>query len=656
MEKKISYLNRTYNDYKSALIDYSKKYYPDVNYDYNDASVGDWLMDLNAVIADELSYHIDKVYQETNINSAKEKSSIFSIARNHGFKIPGPKGAMVEVKFTCTLPISSKGTNEPNWDYAPIIKRGTKVKSSSQTFELLVDVDFSKQFNEDGISDRTIHPIENSNGIIVGYKISKLVVVIAGETQIYKKVVYENEIKPFMEILIPTENVMNIESIIVRDSKNDTISSYPTYGDFFMCQEENKDRMIKRFFEVDSLAQPYRWCESLDKNHTPKVFEYGYTHNGTDEIPVYSITRGEWKPLKNKFMTEYTDKGYMKVIFGAGMDANIDIPINNASDFSKYQISKIIQNNSLGVLPDANSTVFILYRYGGGRSSNVAAGAINYISYLNVDINVCNQTLDQNLIASVKNSIVVENTTPSVSGKDMPTVDELKYMIKYHTHAQERCVTVKDYIDRILLLPPKYGTPFRVGAIEDNNKIMIYLLGVDYNGYLDAKLPSALVKNIQDYLVEYRMINDFIEIKSGRIINLSFEVDLYIDKNYNKTDVVSNVITLIKDYMSINRHNMGDDIFVGDIQKEISKVDGVINLIDLRVYNEFGSGYSNTQTGQEVVSYTDCSDNEKATYEADQYKRLRLDLNASDGIIYSDGDTMLEVKYDSDIKIRVKER
>ena len=108
--------------------------------------------------------------------------------------------------------------------------------------------------------------------------------------------------------------------------------------------------------------------------------------------------------------------------------------------------------------------------------------------------------------------------------------------------------------------------------------------------------------------------------------------------------------------MDINKHNMGDDIFVGDIEKEISKVDGVINLIELRVYNEFGFGYSSTQTGQEIMTYADCSDSEKLSYEENQYKRLRLDLDASDGIIYSDGDTMLEIKYKNDIKIRVKER
>ena len=30
--------------------------------------------------------------------------------------------------------------------------------------------------------------------------------------------------------------------------------------------------------------------------------------------------------------------------------------------------------------------------------------------------------------------------------------------------------------------------------------------------------------------------------------------------------------------MDINKLQMGDDIFVGDIEKEISKLDGVLNL------------------------------------------------------------------------------
>ena len=218
----------------------------------------------------------------------------------------------------------------------------------------------------------------------------------------------------------------------------------------------------------------------------------------------------------------------------------------------------------------------------------------------------------------------------------------MRYFIKYHNAAQERCVTVKDYIDRILMLPPKYGTPFRVGVIEENNKIVIYLLGVDSEGKLSKNLPSLLVENIKNYLKEYRMINDYIEIKAGNIINLSFDVDVVIDKNYNKNDVISAIISKIEDYMNINHHIMGEEIYVGDLQKEIGKIDGVINLISLDIINEHGGEYSDDLITQETYKEGD---------------EDIVDLEASDWILYNDGNSMMEIKNpDKDIRIRIKER
>lgn len=649
MDKGISYLNRTFSDYKQALIDYSKKYYPDLAINYDDASVASWIIDLNADIADNLSYHIDRVYQETNIESAQENSSLYNIARTNGLKIPGPKGSMAELQIKCVLPVIN---NSPDWNYAPIIKRGTKVTSSSQQFEVLEDVDFSKQFNEDGYSDRTITPSYNSNGLITAYTITKLTVVTAGDTRVYRQTIASKDIKPFMEIIIPVKNVMNIESII--EVVGDTIQNTPSYGAFYSESESYCDGKFTRYFEVNNLAQTNRWGVS---GGTGTRYEYGYnsTINGESiTIPTYSICKGEWIPVSHKFMTEYTDKGYLKIIFGAGTSdaSTTSTLLDGASGFAKYRIERIINNKNMGLLPTAGNTLFILYRVGGGTASNVAKGAINRITSLNIEM----KGDDATTRASVKNSITISNTTPSISGKDMPTTEELKYLVKYHNAAQERCVTVKDYIDRILLLPPKYGTPFRVGVMEENNKIMVYLLGIDYQGKLDTSLPSILVKNIENYLSEYRMINDFIEIKSGRIINLSFDIDIIMDKNYNKSDVTSSIISVVQDYMDINRRNMGEEIYVGDLRKEISKVDGVLNLISLRVYNNYGSEYSSSKIGQEIITFNTVCDNDNFL-EYEKENADLIDLDATDGILYNDGDSMMEIKYpDKDISIRVKER
>ena len=628
MEKKISYLNRTYADYKEALIEMSEKYYPDLATSFNDASIASWQIDVAADIADNLSYHIDRVYQETNIDSAQEKNSLYAMARNAGVKVPGPKGAMAEMKITVTLP---SGADGPNYGYAPVIKRGTRFASSGQEFELLSDVDFAEQFDENGVSNRLISPNVNTNGLITGYTVSKLAVVTAGETRVYRQVVSTSDIQPFMEVLLPMTDVMNIESIIAVDGTDNTVA--PNYGTFFSrgCD----DGKITRFYEVDNLAQNWCWADKVGDNGKAVTYKYA-DENGNI---IHSITKGEWLPVTHKFITEYTDKGYLKIIFGSGVEGeNVGIG-TDATSFAKWQMSKILNNNNLGVLPKPNTTLFILYRVGGGKASNVAKGAINRISFLNADF----RGVDGSDI--IMNSLRAENTTPSISGKDMPSVNELRYLIKYHNAAQQRCVTVKDYIDRILMLPPKYGTPFRVGVSEENNKIMIHILGINHEGKLETSLPTALVKNMEDYLSAYRMINDYVEIKSGRIINLSFDVDVMTDKNYNKIDIIKTIIDTITQYMDVNSHIMGDEIYIGDLEKEISKIDGVINLISLKVVNEIGGAYSNTSVSQET--YIDEENEDKNV----------IDLDATDGILYNDGDTMMEILDPSkDIRVRLKER
>ena len=654
MEKGISYLNRTFDDYKNALKDFSRKYYPDMATEYSDASIGSWLIDINADVADNLSYHIDRVYQETNIDSAQEPNSVFNIARNNGVKVPGPKGAMAEVRFTCQVPVEGETYAR---GYLPLIKRGTMVNSSSQSFEVMYDINFAEQYDEFLRSDRTIEPVLDANGNVTKYNISKLAIVTAGETRIYKKAIKTSDIKPFMEIVIPVEGVMNVESILMKDG--DALTTYPSYGEFYSYEEQVANGTgicegLVRFFEVDSLAQQFRWGESLNEHNCPLTKTYGY-YNAFDRkvYPTCQVTRGEWKPVKHKFITEYTDAGYLKCIFGAGLNSNEYPDITNMDDFSKFLITRTIRNDSLGEMPRPGTTIFILYRVGGGSASNVAQGAISSISRLLLDFPLGPKyNATEATKGAVKSSITVVNTTPSVSGKDMPTVQELKYMIKYNKGAQERCVTTKDYIDRVLMMPPKYGTPFRVGAAEDNNKMMLYLLGIDYQKKLDAALPSLLAENVQNYLSEYRMINDFVEIKPGRIINLSIEVEVHVDKNYNMSDVVSMIINAVSSYFDINKRNMGDDLYVGDLKKEISKLDGVANLIDLRVYNETGAGYSSTQTSQELYANADCN----RPVEDSVSGRYRIDLEASDGIIYSDGDTMLEIKWpEKDIRVYPKE-
>lgn len=677
-ENKISYLNRTFEDYKESLREYIKTNYPQIASDFNDASIGSWLIDLVASIGDNLSYHIDNAYGETNIETAQCRSSIFSLARSNGVKIPGPKGAMTEMEFSCELPVITDYYNAdnqvpvPNEYYAPIIKKGTRLSGSGQYFEVMNNIDFSEQFDDNGVSNREIIPQRNANGVITSYIVKKRDIAVAGQSKIYKQVISSSDIKPFMEIIIPDTDVMNVEGILFKDGVNyqDTplTSEFSQEVEYISAADSPTKVDTYRFFEVDSLTEQYRWGRDISNTNAgnqvsaiPKVETYGYYNEIADTIvPTSTIVKGEWKPLTQKFITEFTDNGYLKIIFGSGEQAGQTPNIDCAQSFTKHRISKMIRNNFMGKLPKSGWTMYVLYRVGGGASSNVAAGTITNIDYLDAEIGSYGQgDIDQSVVAAVRNSIRVTNTIPSVSGKDAPTVEEIRNMIKYRNLSQNRCITLKDYENRILQMPPQYGCPFRVSATEENNKIMLYLLGIDYLGKLTSVLPSMLITNIQNYLSQYRSINDYVEIKSGRVINLSFEVDLYINKNYNSGDVIRNVIRTIKEYMDINKHFLGEDIYVSDIEKEISKVDGVLNLIDLRVYNEHGDNYSSTVVSQPIKSLT--YDNEANIYDngyspfTDE-TQSEIDLEASDYILNSDSDTMFEIKYDSDIKVKAKVR
>lgn len=671
MEKTISYLARNYDDFKSEFQKYTRKYYPSMMNDFQDASVGEWFIDLISALGDDLSYHTDRTFQETDSNSAQQKGSLLDIARTNGLKIPGRKSAMVEIEISCELPLKGDPKLQlADESYAPIVKQGTVISTGLITFQIMHDVNFAEQFNEDGISDRQIIPKRNANGLIEKYTYKKLALALAGESKIYRQTLTSNDIVPFMEVLLQDANILNVESIIFKDGTN--FKDDPPISDFMIESEiyTPKENGTKtwRFFEVDSLIEQYRFGDVLNSDGVPQS-EF-YTMPGIDENGNYlvddggsnvcvrtaQVYKGEWKFLRQKFITEYTNNGQLKVIFGAG--GNMVLP-NPNSNYIKYQMSKMASNDFLGVLPEAGWTMFILYRVGGGEQSNIAANTLTNFVYRNIQIDGNPDDTDcAEKTKAVKDSLKVTNPSPSFGGKDEPTEDEIRYLIKYNNSAQDRCVTLKDYYVRLMKMPAKYGTPFRLGVIEENNKVVIYTLGLNESGQLSKLLPSAMVDNIQSYLSNYRMINDFVELRSGKIINLSFEVDVFISKTYDKSEVVRTVIDTVYDYMDINKHQMGEDIFVGDLEKDISKIDGVINLIDLRVYNETGVGYSDDGTTQQIVSPYVCPTDPEEMQDTEVVAgRSQIDLKASDGLLFSESNSMFEILNKSkDIRIRVKTR
>ena len=682
-ESRISYLDRTYQDYKNDIIDISQKYYPDIFNNYNDASIGNWLIDVQADIADNLSYNIDRTYQETNIDSANTKDAILNIARTNGLKISGPKCAIVEIELSCKIPmnnsaVGNSGNNlsTPDEAYCPYVKRGTLVSDGVNTFELVEDVDFKSKFDSNGIANRQMIANRDGNGNIINYTYKKLTIARAGQTRIYKKVITNSDLEPFMNITLNDGNICNVESIILKEGTN--LSNDPSLAEFYVDKESYFDKNglpVQRYFEVNNLIDQYRFGYVIDENsdgYYDPVWDVVDEFNLLDEDgavvtddngnPVTEVVRmamrGEWKRVKNKFITEFTDTNKLKIIFGSGIRNSYGTIPSDASEFTRYMMSRMEANDYMGVLPESGTTMYVLYRVGGGEMSNVGAKTIKTIISLNMSVDGnCNDPNDTKKKISVKNTMEVTNPTPSYGGKDAPTKEEIRYLVKYNSASQNRCVTLKDYYTKISQIHPKYGCPFRHSVVEENNKVVIYTLGLDYQGKLMTQLSETVGDNIKEYLKEYKMVNDFVEIRSGKVINLAFDCYIYVDKAYDSSEVINRVITLIQDYMDIRKHIIGEDIFLGDLEKEISKQDGVVNLIALRCYNKVGAdaGYSDNEIGQSTVDFNLCSNENRYAPLGGEMLPNEIDLGESDKVLYSAIDTMFEIKYpERDIRCKVK--
>lgn len=668
--RRIPVKNRNFDDFRKSIENISKQYYPEVFDNFNDASVGSWFLDLYADIADTLSYHIDKTRSETSIDSASSHSSIVGIAKNRGIKIPGPKSSICEVELSCILPLNNQGPitsnnlSEADEHYAPIIKKGTLFSSGAYTFELMEDVDFSKQFNNDGISDRQIIANRNTNGIIESYTYKKLTLCQSGTTRLYKKVLTENDIVPFMEIEISDSNITNVESVIVREGIN--IADDPKPSDF-LIEDTNSNRSIVRYREVSSLSDQSYFSHEFNRLTNEPIYETLRDYivnevNGKIEyipINVRNVTKGKWYNIKNKFECEHIDKDTIKLTFGSGLN-NTDKTIpNDAKGFTQHIMSRMYANDYLGVLPNANTTLFVQYRVGGGSQTNVGKNTINKILNLNAYVGGnCNDGDDSRKKSNVLRSIKVTNTTPSYGGKDMMSTEELKQYIKYFSHSGNRCVTLKDYVSKVMEMPSKYGVPFRCNAVEENNKIVLYCIGMNYMGNLISELPTVIVDNIKEYLSKYKMVNDLIEIRSGKVVNLKLEIDLITNRLYDKQVITDQVVTIVKDFFDVKNHTMGSDIYIGILEKKLSEIEGVLNMVNVDIYNPIGGAYSNNPIRQELDVYKYTENNEHdIELGIDEYNAKRkVNLWSSDKVLYSDVDSMYEVRYNTDIKVNIKER
>ena len=125
-----------------------------------------------------------------------------------------------------------------------------------------------------------------------------------------------------------------------------------------------------------------------------------------------------------------------------------------------------------------------------------------------------------------------------------------------------------------------------VAFLNQNNPftINLYLLCYD-NGQGLTPTNPAIRQNLTNYLNQYRMLTDSINLLDGYIINIGVNFSVIAYKNYNKREVLANCITLVQQYFDINNAQFCQPINLSRLQLEISKVDGVQSVTSLNIIN-----------------------------------------------------------------------
>ena len=614
--KQINYLSRDYQTIRTDLINYLKAFFPEQWQDFNVASPGMALLELNAYVGDLLSTSIDKKYNELFIDGVQQRSAVYRMAKTFGFKVPGVRPALTIVDIMVEVPTTANG---PNYLYAPVLRPGLQIRGGGQTFETVNDIDFSNDFSEDGERNRTIQPVLNGNQDLIKYRILKRELVKAGVSKILKVEVLAGEEKPFMQVVLPESNVLEIVDVIIEPGVG--LNKVPTYEDFH--------NQSKRCWEVDYLA-------------TDKIFVEDDNEQSTSGVKI-----GRYLEVSKRFIKEFMSDGSCKLTFGGGYENYNSYQdylqgltnVNSCDLNTSLNVSSLLLNPSLGELVPGNSTIYIKYRIGGGALSNVGQGVLQSVSNINGII----LGTDQQVNEAVMSSIRANNPVPAIGGRGLPTVSEIKNFISSNFASQDRCVTLEDYISRAYQIPGKFGAPFRIYGEVADNKIILYILTKDSEGKLNAISTGEIKKNLTTYLIPYKMINDFVEINDGKFVNIEVQADLFIDKAYNGSEVKLNAILKIQDFFNIDNWQMNQHIYISQLTDILREVPGVINVVRIGVYNLEGGIYSSVLCSQATGGRT--QDVSSGVF--------KTEIEFIDNTIYSTPLSMFEIRYnEKDIKIR----
>lgn len=555
-KKPISYTSRDFESIKDSLVNYAKRYYPSTFKDFNEASFGALMLDLVSYLGDQLSFYVDYQANESFIDSALEFRNIVRLAKSMGHKMPGAASSTGQCAFFILVPASTTTTG-PDFDYIPILKRGTVVSAGTgANFTLNEDVDFTDPSNS-----VTVATVDNATGVPTSFAIKAYGKVISGRQQ--SQIISVGDYERFRSVDLFASNVVEIISV--------------------------SDTQGNEYLEVDFLTQDYVLSE---------VPNYE-----SDRTAVPYILKA--KPAPRRFTTEFDSLGNASLQFGFGSEDNLtkDVVADPAdvvldvlgktyiSD-RNFDPSNLIASDKFGVVP-VNTSLTVLYRANSVDEVNASVGAIDSVSNVRFAFKNPN-TLNNARQSEVISSLEVSNEDPILGDTQDLLPDEMRERAYASFASQNRAVTRSDYMSISYRMPSKFGKIKRANIIQDSDSfrrnLNMYILSEDTLG--NFVVPNETLKNnLKVWLSQYKMMNDSIDIFSGKIINYGINFEVVPELDVNRFDILQRCVNELVDKLNVKKE-IGEAIYISEIYKFLNDVPGVIDTTNVEIYNRSGGVYS----------------------------------------------------------------
>lgn len=557
-EKKvpIRYTSRDFNTIKTDLVEYAKRYYPDTYQDFSEASFGSLMLDTVAYVGDMLSYYLDYQANESFLDTSIEVKNIIKLSKQLGYKQKGAPSSTGIVTFYASIPASSEGIGA-DLNYAPVLRRGAIFTSNGgASYTLADDVDFSNFQNEMVVSQ-----VDSTTGSPTRYALRTYGRVVSGKLAIQK--IQVGNFQRYPRFKIDSSNVSEIISIT--------------------------DSQGRVFYEVDNLAQDVIYKQILnmesDKNQVPFLIK-----------PV-SVSR--------RYIIEH-EYGETFIQFGHG-DENSSTK-NDVIDTTKLALdmhgrdyitdkafdpSKLISTDKMGIAP-SNTTLTVVYRTNTANNVNASTNSLTNIA--NQEFSFSNPaSLSAREIDNVVNSVEFINETPITGGDRINSTDDIKNLAYGSFSSQNRAVTREDYVTLAYMMPAQFGSLSKVQVIRDNSSfrrnLNIHVLSKDKEGSYTIA-PQSIKNNLKSWLSRYKMINDTVDILDTKIINLGIEFTVVGENGFNKNQTLQLCVSkIINEFVNRNTE-IGESLRIGDIFRVLKNVDSVLDVVEVKFVNKFGSQYS----------------------------------------------------------------